>query len=117
MQNVPKASLWRHGDISLKNMIKLLKSFDRFRTTPSGRYKHQLQSAGIGAMHLVKINPKVFHLTLHVFILDADLHHLGMSVAWIPAHGFEHLTIEDRCATGTTIFGEQARAVDVDQVG
>ena len=40
MQNVPKASLWRHGDISLKNIVELLKSFDRLRTTPSGRLFH-----------------------------------------------------------------------------
>jgi len=42
-QNVPKASLWRRGDISLKNLVEPFKPFDTVserrtvRTTPSTR--------------------------------------------------------------------------------
>jgi hypothetical protein len=65
-------------------------------------------------VHLVKIDPEIFHFTLHVPVLDADLHHLGMFVARILRHGLEHLAVEDRRAARASIFRKQARAVDVD---
>jgi hypothetical protein len=67
-------------------------------------------------MHLIKINPKVYHPALHVFVLHANLHNIGMFVARVLAHGFEHLAVEDRHTTGAAIFREQARAVDIDPV-
>ena len=39
-----------------------------------------LQIFYIGSMHLIKIDPKVFHLALHVFVFDADLDDLGMEI-------------------------------------
>ena len=73
-----------------------------------------LQIMYIRPVRLVKINPKVLHLPLHVLVLDADLHRLGMLVARILAHRFEYLAVQDRRSAGAAIFGEQARAVDVD---
>ena len=67
-------------------------------------------------MHLIEIDAEVFHLTLHVFILDADLHDLGMLVTRVFPDRFEHLAIEDRRATRAAILRKQARAVDVDPV-
>ena len=57
-------------------------------------------------MHFVKIDPKVFHFALHIPIFHADLYHLGISVARILAHGFEHLTVEDRRPARAAVFGE-----------
>lgn len=67
-------------------------------------------------MHFVKIHPKIFHLALHLLILHTDLHHVRMFVARILTHGLEHLAIQDCRAAGAAVFGEQARAVDVDPV-
>jgi hypothetical protein len=58
-------------------------------------------------VHFVKIDRKIFHFALHVLVLDANLHQLGMFIARIPAHGFEHLAIENCRAAGAAIFGTQ----------
>ena len=49
-------------------------------------------------MHLVKINPEVFHLALHILVLNADLHHVRMFRARVLAHGFKYLDEQDHIA-------------------
>ena len=67
-------------------------------------------------MCFVKINPEIFHFTLHGFIFHADLDNLGMAELTRLPHRLEHLAVQDGRAAGAAIFGEQARAVDVEPV-
>jgi hypothetical protein len=61
-------------------------------------------------VHLVKINPEVFHFPLHILVFHADLYHLGVTVAPAFAHRLEHLAIQNCRAARAAILGKQPRS-------
>lgn len=64
-------------------------------------------------MRLVKINPQVAQLALHLVVLHADLHDLGVLKAALP-HTLIHLAEQQRRPAQPSILFDHTSSVDVD---
>jgi hypothetical protein len=64
-------------------------------------------------VRLVKINPQVAQLALHLVVLHADLHDLGVLKAALP-HTLIHLAEQQRCPAQPSILFDHTGSIDVD---